>query len=358
MPVGQHRTGLGRSGLQHDGPAGHERALAQRPGGVKPNQPGHSGRSGAVGRRFVVPATGALLLGGKRGGSLKLLAVGIGDHGIPMGRVAGDGAALIDHEADRVAFLDSQREVGVDAFAVLALQFVLPDGLTVVQDGQTYAIAVAVSFVDSAGDRHRPVGGREEAAHARPSIAGMVPVLAHAEPLFAALPERRLVPRLLTVLQRRVAGVLFASHAEDPLRGDQFGGHLRAVRRLGGRLDDHRRGNFDLTRRALDCRPLHGRHLGRLELPSERLRGLAGKQFGGLGRGGRGPAGTGRKCRQEERDRHPQSGRLIRVLTHESILLVGPGAGFRIAEATVGCSLREQRSARGASGLRWGECCA
>ena len=70
-----------------------------------------------------------------------------------MGRVAGDPAAFVDEETERVAFLDVDREIRIDALAVLALQFLLPHLLRVVQNRHAHSVTVAVCLIDPAADR-------------------------------------------------------------------------------------------------------------------------------------------------------------------------------------------------------------
>lgn len=224
LPVSQHGAGLRSRAGQHEGFAGRQRLFAQRPSRVEPDQSWRVRRGAAVGRHSVGPAAGALPVRRERGGCLERPPVGIGDPRVPVGRVAGDPAPLVDEETERVAFFDVDPQIRIDARAVLAFQFVLPHTPSVVEDRHAHAVAIAVRLVDAARDGQRPVGGRKEAADAGCPLARMLPVLADAEPLLSALEERGPVPRLLAVFQWPVSGVLFAGDAEHPLGGNQFAG--------------------------------------------------------------------------------------------------------------------------------------
>jgi hypothetical protein len=249
-------------------------------------QPRHPRRAGDVDRAFIEPTAGTLLLLGEGYRGLEFPPVSISDHRIPVRRIAGDRASLIDHEADRIALLDRQSEIRIDPLAVVARQFVLPDPLAVVQDRHAHAVAGEVSFANSARDGQRAVGGYEKTPHAGSAVAGMVPVLADSKPLLAALPERRLVPSLVPVLKRCVTGVLFACDAKHPLRGSQLAGKFRTGRLPGMRFDEHHRqyfaaggsrrnggrpeaGTFDSPRSGYEVGRLSARFRARQHLPGE-----------------------------------------------------------------------------------------
>ena len=118
---------------------------------------GHSRlRHLALAEHLIEPATRALLLRRETRRGHAPRAIGISHHRSPAGRVAGDAAALVYDEPQRVALLHVERQLGLHALVVLALDLGLPHFAFVVTDTRADAIAVEVQLEHAARDHHAP----------------------------------------------------------------------------------------------------------------------------------------------------------------------------------------------------------
>jgi len=296
--VGEHEERQGVRRRQLDAPADRQGLLTQREAPVERAEGRQAGLPLGAAHHLVGPAAGALLPRREALRGDELLAVSIGDDGVPVGGVAVDELALVDDEAQGVAPADVEAELRLDA---LGVDLRLPDRLRAVADGQAHAIGlrVHVRLAHAARDGDLPVAGAGEAPYGGGVRPRVMPVFAHAGPARAG-PVGRAVPLIAAPGQGAVAGaVLVVGDAEGP-RGDGdapgLGGRLARVGE--GAVDEHEAQAGQPPPLLADGEAGGGLgHRGAgLERADERVGRLVGEALGERG------AGPGARGGQEGRD--------------------------------------------------------
>ena len=99
---------------------------------------------------FIKPA--ALALCGGREALRRLVppAIVVGDYRVPARGVAVYAAEAVDHEPNRIALADVQRQVRILAFVVFALNVSRPDGAAAVMDARSNAVALEMGLMHAA----------------------------------------------------------------------------------------------------------------------------------------------------------------------------------------------------------------